>query len=224
MTLGAAGSAAGEMGGSEGQGEEGISPATLVRVLVFVCCGKLMLCERDHPSAAMSLLVAAEQLSLAELSRAAEAHLMACVGNDSVCGLLQWADAFLAGGAAAAALGSPGSSSSSSDAATGGAGGCAAPAAAAAAAAVAAMAAGEDGEEEDSSVAEPLTTVAQPPHSSMRGTALCGEVLRAACISHILRYHEAITTGPDFRELPEHLQQEVREAASARHAYSQDLL
>ena len=57
----------------------------------------------------------------------------------------------------------------------------------------------------------------------MRGSALSGELLRAACISHILRYFEGITSGEDFAALPVHLQQEVMGAAQARHAYSQDL-
>jgi hypothetical protein len=204
--------------GEEEGGQGGISPATLVRVLAFVCCGKLMLCERDHPSAAMSLLVAAEQLSLAELSRGAEAHLMACVGNDSVCGLLQWADAFLAVGAGAA----DGAAAAAPSAA---------PAADSHGPALAAPEAGDALEQEppqgaakDSVTAPALTTVAQLPHTSMRGTALSGEVLRASCISHILRHYDQITTGEDFAALPEHLQKEVAEAAQARHAYSQDLL
>ena len=193
-------------------------------MLSFVTCGKLMLCERDHPSAAMALLMAAEQLSLSELSRAAEAQLISCIGHDSVCGLLQWADAYLGGG---------GGSSSSAPAP--------APALPPQPPSFSAL----------SSVGFPplflppsSSTILKPPFivltklereegeaeeapaqlsSAIRGN-LAGVVLRAACMSHILRYFEAITSGEDFLALPEHIQREVMEAArSTRHAYALDI-
>jgi hypothetical protein len=87
-------------GGVEGGGggEEvagAVSLATAVRLLAFCCAGVVMVTPGE-PAAAMALLAAADELALHELACAAEACLVSCVGDDSVLGLLQWADSFLA--------------------------------------------------------------------------------------------------------------------------------
>ena len=129
-----------------------------------------------------------------ELAWAAEACLVSCVGDTSVFGLLQWADSFLAAQEEGEGRGGD-------------------------AAAAAAEAAG-------GSVAKGVVSVPPSPDMaarSLRREGRTGALLRAACLSHLLREYARLREHDDFKELPPHLQEEVhRQYVSEGHAYLGD--
>ena len=175
--------------------------ATAVRLLAYTCAG-VVLVTPGEPSAAMALLAAAEELALHELAWAAEACLVSCVGDDSVFGLLQWSDSFLAAHRSSEDLG-------------GGE--------------------GRGGSEEGGKVSrsdnsgsgmalEGAAAAVAPTEkaTSLRREGRTGALLRAACVSHILREYARLTSTEDFSLLAPELQQEVRRLNSQQHAYLGD--
>jgi hypothetical protein len=188
-----------------GPEEDAVSPAgavsltTAVRLLAYASTGAVLLTPAE-PTAAMALLAAAEELAMHELAWAAEACLVSCVGDASVFGLLQWADSFLAAqmaGAEEDLRREEGGATAATGSGGGGGGGCAA------------------------------RPAALPPPApllrSLRREGRTGALLRAACLSHLLREFARLREHEDFAELPHHLQEEARRMyASEGHAYLGD--